>query len=384
MIVIEHAGGKFLVKDQSSIDLLRKGHFGNMKKDVLILSPEEALYIIDMRNGECLHRGAKLSFNDIAIKFSNAPKFTARYFTYKDWRDRGLVIKEAYYKTGQQSRAHIKEYPRSELKMPRYSLKGVFFKSDLVTIIDQSEKAKDLYNTLWIGQYGSYKASDRGKLNKLDIYETLLLISKGVLEVQNTSKREILRIASERRRDFQQLYGVYSDWRNKGYVIKTGFKFGTHFRVYFPGARPMSEGNQSWVHSKHVIHVFPKESKLLISEWARAIRVAHSVRKTFILAVPGASKAMKMHIDYVLYHRKGGNAEDPEADAPRYAMLSLSEEEFMGGSEFAAAIKEAKERKLELIVAIADRETSVTYYKVRQIRLKGSYNEYYEIDWMQP
>ena len=39
---------------------------------------------------------------------------------------------------------------------------------------------------------------------------------------------------------------------------------------------------------------------------------------------------------------------------------------------------------MELIVAIADRETSVTYYKVRQIKISGSKNEYYEIDWMQP
>ena len=138
------------------------------------------------------------------------------------------------------------------------------------------------------------------------------------------------------------------------------------------------------IHSKHVIHVFPKESRLLISEWARAIRVAHSVRKTFILAVPGSTSGRKVKIDFILFHRKGGEAEDPEKDAPRYAMLSLSEEEYIGGRELAMAIREAKERKMELILAIADRETSVTYYKVRQIKLPGSEEEYYEIDWFQP
>ena len=55
-----------------------------------------------------------------------------------------------------------------------------------------------------------------------------------------------------------------------------------------------------------------------------------------------------------------------------------------GGRELAMAIREAKERKMELILAIADRETSVTYYKVRQIKLPGSEEEYYEIDWFQP
>ena len=102
-----------------------------------------------------------------------------------------------------------------------------------------------------------------------------------------------MRYVRSRRSDYLKLYDVYKDWREKGYIIKTGFKFGTHFRVYFPGARPMGRENQEWVHSKHVIHVFPKETTLLISEWARAIRVAHSVRKTFILAVPGKTKEKK-------------------------------------------------------------------------------------------
>lgn len=65
-------------------------------------------------------------------------------------------------------------------------------------------------------------------------------------------------------------------------------------------------------------------------------------------------------------------------------MLSISEDEYIGGSELSAIIGEAKERKLELIIAIADRETAVTYYKVRRIDLPRSEYEYYEIDWMTP
>lgn len=41
-------------------------------------------------------------------------------------------------------------------------------------------------------------------------------------------------------------------------------------------------------------------------------------------------------------------------------------------------------RKLELLLAIADRETAVTYYKVRQIKLPNSKHDYFEIDWLQP
>jgi tRNA splicing endonuclease len=65
-------------------------------------------------------------------------------------------------------------------------------------------------------------------------------------------------------------------------------------------------------------------------------------------------------------------------------MLSLREEEYIGGAELSAVIESARARRLELVVAIADRETAVTYYKVSRIKLQGSKYEYYEIDWMQP
>jgi pheromone shutdown protein TraB len=65
-------------------------------------------------------------------------------------------------------------------------------------------------------------------------------------------------------------------------------------------------------------------------------------------------------------------------------MLSLSEEEQIGGAELAEAIEGAKKLGLDLILAISDRETSVTYYRVRRIELPGSKYEYYEIEWEQP
>ncbi|MDE1824416.1 MAG: tRNA-intron lyase [Candidatus Micrarchaeota archaeon] len=371
-------------EDQSTKDILKKGSFGTEEGKKLKLTPEEALYLIDVRNAECRRKEETISFNGLASKFWTAKKFIARYLTYKDWRDRGLVIRQPGEEHSQANKTPIKQYPKSEIKLPTYSFSGVFFKTDMVSIVEDKEKGKYLYENLWLGQYGSYKAPERGQLNKLDILETTYLLEKGMLRLTNTTQREVRRIAHSRRRDFERLYEVYREWRDLGYVIKTGFKFGTHFRVYFPGAKPMTSENKDWVHSKHVIHVFPKESRMLISEWARAIRVAHSVRKTFILAVPGKRAEPKVKPDYILFHRKGGEAENPKTGAPRYAMLSLSEDEYIGGMEFAGAINEAKRRKLELVMAIADRETAVTYYKIRQIKLANSQNEYYEIDWMQP
>ncbi len=383
MLLLEFSDAKTVTaNDQATKESLRKGHFGVQEGKTLRLSPEETLYLIDVRGAECRDGTKKLSFNEVATRFGSKGKLMARYSTYKDWRDRGLIIKYPEGVIGATAKV-AKKYPTSALSLKHYKLKGLFFPEDLITVIDDKEAGKEIYDEHWFGQFGTYKLSERGILNKLDAFEALFLIEHNVLKISNCSKQELITTAEKKRPDFQKLYEVYSDWRSKGYVVKSGFKFGTHFRIYFPGAKPNKDGD-SWVHSEHVLHVFPRDAKLLTSEWARAIRVAHSVRKTFILAIPGKSRKKNLDVDFVLYHRKNNDPELPGKDSPSYAMLSLSEEEYIGGSELSAAIDDATQRKLELVVAIADRETSVTYYKIRRIELPKSPCEYYEIDWMQP
>ncbi|MEM3875941.1 MAG: tRNA-intron lyase [Candidatus Micrarchaeaceae archaeon] len=385
---IDERAKKIFVTDQSTIDILNNGFFGKLVDNKLYLNLEEALYLIDVRKAKCMSFNSKneINFNSFIELFISKKKIMARYFTYKDWRDRGLMIKEFEFiknqkKNNEKNKINIKNYPSSLLKLENYKLIGLFFPEDMVTIID-NEDGKRIYFNEWFGQYGTYKLSDRGILNKLDIFETLYLIDKKLLTVKNFTKDEIIKIATNRRYDFIKLYLVYKDWRDNGYVVKTGFKFGTHFRIYFPGAKPIKD--DKWMHSKHVIQVFPRDTKLLISEWARAIRVAHSVRKTFILAIPGKTRKRKVKIDFLLYHRKNNIIENPKSNIPRLGMLSLSEDEVLGGSELSAIINEAKDNRLELIIAISDRETSVTYYRVKKIILENSNYEYYEIDWMQP
>ncbi|MGC8478397.1 MAG: tRNA-intron lyase [Candidatus Micrarchaeia archaeon] len=372
--------------DQSTFDILRTGEFGEIKDGKMLLDVEEVLYLLDVRNARCVDsKGKELSFNAYASLFSSTKKLMARYFTYKDWKDRGLIAKGSAYLSSlkPEGQVPVKRYPSSKLKLRQQKIIGTFFPGDMTAIIEDAEAGKELYEKYWIGQYGTYKVSGHGTLNKTDIFETLFLMENGVLSLSNYTKPEVFALASKWRPDFFKLFQIYVDWRSKGYVVKTGFKFGTHFRIYFPGANPVKAGGE-WQHSKHVVHVFPRDVKMLISEWARAIRVAHSVRKTFILAIPGKSRKKKLSIDFVLFHRKGGNIEKPGVDKPKYAMLSLSENEYIGGSELSAIINEAKQLKLELVMAIADRETAVTYYKARRIELPGSEYEYYEIDWIQP
>lgn len=382
---------EILVREQSEVSSLQNGFYGSMKKGVISLGPEEALYIMDIRNGRCFDEvGNPYSFNELASLFLKEKKILARYLTYKDWRDKGLVLRYMNEAEGNYGRNVMKKYKSVKFQAPSYALDGLFFPDDLQTVVDDEVVGKELYERYWLGQFGTYKAAHRGRIMKLDVYETLFLIKHGNLRLKNASKEEVIEAADERIKYFDDMYAVYEDWRERGYVIKTGFKFGTHFRIYFPGASPVLEDDE-WMHSKHVIHIFSRRSKMIISEWARAIRVAHSVKKTFILAIPGKKTPITVdskhpRLDFLLYHRKKDKSgiETPKDGKPKFLMYSLSEDEYIGGEELAKALAECKQFGLEMVMAISDRESSVTYYVIKAVELPGTEYEYFEIEWVQP
>jgi tRNA-intron endonuclease len=72
--------------------------------------------------------------------------------------------------------------------------------------------------------------------------------------------------------------------------VKTGFKFGTHFRSYTK--------NPDETHAEFLVHVLPKNFKNIWSEMSRAVRLAHSVNKEIIFA-----KTSKNTIDYIKFGR---------------------------------------------------------------------------------
>ncbi len=377
------------VKEPSDVSSLQNGFYGQMRRGVIYLSPEEGLYVMDIRNGRCYDgAGNESRFNEVASLFLRNRKLLARYLTYKDYRDKGLILRGVSEAEGSYGRSVSIKYQTGSFELDSFSFEGLFFPTDLITLVDDEQVGKELYERYWIGQFGTYKAAHRGRISKLDIYETIYLLKHGDLRLSNATLAQVEKAAGRRMKFFSDMYSVYEDWRKRGYVVKTGFKFGTHFRIYFPGASPVRSEDE-WMHSKHVIHVFPRRNKLIISEWARAIRVAHSVKKTFILAIPGKKTKSgfdpkKPRLDFLLYHRKKGGIDTPKDSTPRYLMYSLTEDEYIGGEELARALAECASFGLEMMMAISDRESSVTYYVIKSIDLPGSEYEYYEIEWIQP
>ncbi len=388
---------KGLWAEGEDADRLRNNSFGEQDGKTLWLTPEEALYIIDLQNGTVNHNGKAMGFEEVLAAYApKDPRLMIKYNAYRDWRDRGLIIRRADKTTKGQSRSsQVKKYPSSEMSLKKLKAKVVWDSTSAMGVLDDQKLSRELFSDWWLGQIGVYK-QERGSVLKLNFFEVMLLSEHFGLRVfdtaksKETSSKNIMGEIARRREFAKTMYQAYVDWRLNGYIVKTGFKFGTHFRIYFPGASPAkgSDGGK-WVHSKHVLHVFPKEEKLLVSEWARAVRVAHGVKKTFILGMPKLTD--KDYVDYpadfAAYRRKKKGKDwvrETPKDGPRYLLAAVSEEEHIGGVELASLLKKAEAMNLNLILSITDRETAITYYALNKIKLKDAKFDYYEIEWLRP
>jgi len=162
-------------------------------------------------------------------------------------------------------------------------VKGVLVGKKVV-VFDR-ERARDLYFNE--GFYGKFYAISKPKTPnverelELSLLDALYLVEKGKLEVEDASgskvSPETLRqLGRETYENFDEVYAVYRDLRDKGLVVKSGMKFGATFVVYRLG--PGLE------HAPFLVHVLPYNSKLDPIEIVRAGRLSHSVRKRFVIA----------------------------------------------------------------------------------------------------
>lgn len=118
-----------------------------------------------------------------------------------------------------------------------------------------------------------------GKL-ELSLLEGLFLMERESIKILEDSKEctreDILSKVDEE--DFLLRYNVYKDLRERGYIVKTGFKFGAHFRVY-------GRGESLQEHSRFLVHAVKESGVMSFPELSRAVRLAQGVKKTMIFAV---------------------------------------------------------------------------------------------------
>lgn len=127
-----------------------------------------------------------------------------------------------------------------------------------------------------------------GKLNgdvlELSIIEAFYLMENGRLNIYECSKSDeklkpnyIRNIIKEN--SGYAKYLVYKDLKDRGYVIKTGFKYGSEFRLYERGKFP-GEG-----HSDYLVKIIHENCNVNALDFASYVRVSHGVKKSLLIAV---------------------------------------------------------------------------------------------------
>jgi tRNA-intron endonuclease, archaea type len=116
---------------------------------------------------------------------------------------------------------------------------------------------------------------------ELSLIEALYLMEKGKLEINIDSDdvtiEKLIKLIREQG-SFTN-YIVFKDLRNRGYIVKTGFKYGSEFRLYERGKSP-GDG-----HSNYLVKVASENSKFMMSDLSSYVRVAHGVNKKLLFAV---------------------------------------------------------------------------------------------------
>jgi tRNA-intron endonuclease len=117
----------------------------------------------------------------------------------------------------------------------------------------------------------------------LDLIEGLYLLEKGKIKVRASSGKwlsvnQLKKEGVAHHKKFLLKYAVYKDLRDKGYVVTPGIKFGCDFAVY--------ERGPGIDHAPFLVSIKPERGRIDALEIVRAGRLATTVRKRFIIAVP--------------------------------------------------------------------------------------------------
>ena len=340
----ELLGESVMVRDQTEASqIYNKGCYGYPQKGGgLELDILEAALLAESERLQVVFEGKTLSVPELIRKgVSLRQEFMTKYLVYRDLRQRGYIVKldggdfdfRIFPRGGLPSNTQTKAWvlavsersefnmafmisqaeisertrkelllavvdeegdltyyqaenaaPKGQLKNERaYRLAEGTMIDDSVLILDEGEADALLAE----GFYGK----KIGKYLQLSLIEAAYLIDIERLSITSVAGRPVkpsafIKRARTLQPDFDMRLTAFKDLRSKDLVVKTGFKYGTHFRVY--------EGDPGKHHSKYLVHVVPKGFSTIWAEISRAIRLAHGVKKEILFANEG-----EKGIDYV-------------------------------------------------------------------------------------
>jgi tRNA-intron endonuclease len=312
--------GSSVLLGPDGVALHEQGGFGRVERGGLRLSPEEALYLVHRAKVEVEGH----SFESLLSAFADRPALFRSFLVYRDIRERGYAAQPGtghyrLFRRGERpgtGRSRLLVRVLSERDLVDFEvIRGEVETSDnmrkdhvLAVVDDEGEltyygvkvtglapvspppacppaegrlfgSTVILSGPALAGIRDSWFGTplDEGRL-LLSPVEALYLMRRKVLSLPGTdgplSPEEYLEKALPSDPELAEKCAVYGDLREHGYIPRTGYKFGHHFRVY---ARDRS-------HSDLLVHVIPPGQTLAVSVISRSVRLAHSVKKKMLFA----------------------------------------------------------------------------------------------------
>ena len=340
---------RVLASKAAVTELYKTSYFGRPKVEGLELSLVEAAFLLSRGKLEIELEGKILDFKTFFEQASlRQPNFELKYIVYKDLKERGYYV--------QPSAADFRVYPRGShpgktsstifvhVQSERQLLSAKFLqdsvnsaenvhKQFILAVVDEESdltfyeikttnpkgEMSEPYpavrtdatfledrvitwnpqasETLYLrGFYGKMLDSERLQLS---LVESLYLLSKGIVTIQARDGKvfsfdEFIEAALKIESSFLRKYGVYKNLRDSGHVVKTGFKFGTHFRVY-----KKVESIEKIPHSEYLVNTIPADFEFRLPVMSGAVRLANSVRKTMLFAIENGEKIEYLDISRV-------------------------------------------------------------------------------------
>ena len=171
-------------------------------------------------------------------------------------------------------------------------MKGELLENRIV--VWNTQESRDLFANGYFGKPIGIPKPNVNEINVpliLDLIEGCYLQEISKIKITKNGKKvsldALIKICRKEYHNFDKKFQVYKDFREKGYVINPGIKFGCDFAVYQRG--PGID------HAPYVVQVYNKNDVITSTGVVLAGRLSTSVRKQFILAIPKG----KSHVDYL-------------------------------------------------------------------------------------
>jgi len=141
--------------------------------------------------------------------------------------------------------------------------------------------------------YGKPQPENNPNRLELDLIEAVYLLEKNKIKVfvkgekkkKKIKFQKLMEIGAKNVNEFYSQFIVFRDLRERGYLVKTGYKFGAHFRLYERGVKLKRGPKAPHEHTKAIVHAVSEESAFSLPEMSRAVRLAHNIRATMWWAI---------------------------------------------------------------------------------------------------